>query len=135
MRDEPGDRICFYVGKQGVVADAEVLTSPRREAHGAVLYPDKNLFTFKLQNERVYLDAPVVIDAAARSKLDAFRDRDPGKQWAWFVQSTHGISENDFDILTERRNHRLVREIAKLHVSEEQPLAGESLAADQWPKN
>jgi Arc/MetJ-type ribon-helix-helix transcriptional regulator len=34
----------------------------------------------------------------------------------------------------ERGAHQLLRELAKLDVSEEQALADESLAADQWPR-
>jgi len=43
---------------------------------------------------------PVVIDAALRSKLDAFKKSDPNKAWAWFVQATRKITEHDFKILT-----------------------------------
>jgi hypothetical protein len=83
-----------------VVADAEVLTPSVRKRHPAIRYPETNPWTLDLVSERVYLDSPVVIDAALRAKLDAFKGRDPSKQWAWFVQSTHGISKDDFEILT-----------------------------------
>jgi hypothetical protein len=46
------------------------------------------------------LENPVVIDVALRSKLDAFKNRELNKAWAWFVQATRKITENDFKVLT-----------------------------------
>jgi hypothetical protein len=49
---------------------------------------------------KLYLDNPIVIDSSLRSDLDAFQNRDPNKNWAWFVQSTCKVSKHDFEILT-----------------------------------
>jgi hypothetical protein len=51
---------------------------------------------FGLNEAKLYLEAPVVIDATLRGNLDAFKDRDPVKHWAWFVleMTTSRITES-----------------------------------------
>jgi hypothetical protein len=96
---KPGDWICFYESTRGVVAHARIVTQPEKEPHPKVrkeIYP----WTFKLDNAKLYLNNPIVIDVSLRQKLDAFRGRDPAKTWAWFVQATHKINEDDFKLLT-----------------------------------
>lgn len=97
---KPGDWICFYATANGVVAHARVRTSPEKRPHPQVLRSDRYPWVFGLQDTKLYLDKPVVVDAALRSSLDAFDGRDPRDPWAWFVFSTHRISEHDFRILT-----------------------------------
>jgi hypothetical protein len=47
---------------------------------------------------------PGVIDVEMRRSLEAFDKREVlGKSWAWFVQSTHKIKKNDFNMLTGQR--------------------------------
>jgi hypothetical protein len=99
-RLKPGDWICFYATTKGVVAHAKVVSSPERKPHKRVRHPEKYPWTFRLENTALYLDAPVVIDAATRSRLDAFQGRDLERSWAWFVQATRKITEQDFKILT-----------------------------------
>lgn len=100
---KPGDRICFYETGVGVVADAVVASSPKKnppEAEEIVKKFDKFPWAFKVRDVRLFFDAPVVIDADLRSKLDAFAGRDPANPWAWFVQTTRAVTEHDFAILT-----------------------------------
>ena len=97
---KPGDWMCFYACGKGVVAHAKVLTEPVKQPHSKVHHPEDYPWVFKVGEAQVYLDAPIAIDAALRSQLDAFRDRDLNKAWAWFVQATRSISEHDFKILT-----------------------------------
>jgi len=97
---KPGDRICFYATGKGVVADARVVSRPQRDPHPRVYHPEKYPWVFRLDNATLYIDEPIVIDAEIRTRLDAFRDRDPNRPWAWFVQATRKISEQDFSILT-----------------------------------
>jgi hypothetical protein len=99
-RLSPGDWICFYATAKGVVAHARVGTPPERKQHHRVHHPEKYPWTFHLDKARLYLDKPVVIDAATRGRLDAFKGRDLDKSWAWFVQATRSISEQDFKALT-----------------------------------
>lgn len=96
---KPGDWICFYATGKGVVAHAKVLTKPEKKPHKKVNHPEIYPWVFGLENGQLYLDEPIVIDAAIRNQLDAFRDRDPNKSWAWFVQATRRISQHDFEIL------------------------------------
>jgi hypothetical protein len=98
-RMQPGDFICFYATGTGVVAHAKVLTAPQRGEHPHI---DSEHFPwiFRLAEETLYLDRPVILDADKRSELDAFRGKDPKKSWSWFVQTTREITPADFRRLT-----------------------------------
>ena len=97
---KPGDWMCFYASGKGVVAHAKVASFPERKPHPKVHHPEQYPWVFRLSDARLYLEDPVVIDPEARSRLDAFRGREPSKAWAWFVQTTRRIAERDFQILT-----------------------------------
>jgi hypothetical protein len=98
---KPGDWICFYATTKGVVAHARINSKPERKIHPKVRQAERYPWVFGLDEAKLYLDAPVVIDATLRGNLDAFKDRDPNKNWAWFVQSTCRLTERDFDLLTQ----------------------------------
>lgn len=100
VKIKPGDWICFYACGEGVVAHAKVASAPEKGSHPKLRFPDKHPWVFKLEQPRLYLDTPVVLDAKMRAKLDAFNGRDPEKGWAWFVQFTKTISQHDFKLLT-----------------------------------
>lgn len=95
-----GDWIGFYATGKGVVAHAQVASSPEHRHHPRVRDPERYPWVFPVKDVHLYLDEPVVIDASLRAQLDAFQDRDPNKAWAWFVQATRRISKEDFQILT-----------------------------------
>jgi hypothetical protein len=98
---KPGDRVAFYQGSVGVVATAEVATAPEdKPMPDIVKDPMKYRWTFQLKKTHLFLDEPVVIDAAMRANLDEFAGREPGKMWAWFVFATRMITEHDFQLLT-----------------------------------
>jgi len=97
---KPGDRICFYASGKGVVAHATVKTKPTERRHPKVRDPEKYCWVFELENASLYLEEPVVVDAALRDRLGPFKGRDPSNAWSWFVQSTRKISPNDFKVLT-----------------------------------
>ena len=99
---KPNDWICFYASGTGVVAHARVTSSPKKEPHPKVRDSERYPWTFSLDGAELYLSKPVVLDATARSQLDAFKSRDPNNPWSWFVQSTHPITKNDFGLLTRR---------------------------------
>lgn len=103
---KPGDWICFYATGKGVIAHAEVASVPENKPHPRVRHPDKYPWVFSLRNPTLYLDRPVVLDAATRARMDAFRRRDPGKSWSWFAQATRRISEHDFRVLTRQDTSR-----------------------------
>jgi hypothetical protein len=97
-----GDRICFFASRSGVVGHAEVISPPEKKPHRKVRYPDKYPWVFRLDKVVLYLGKPIVIDVTLRGNLDAFKNRDPDKSWAWFVQTTRKITEHDFWVLTRR---------------------------------
>ena len=100
---KPGDWICFYAsGGIGVIAHAEVYSSPREDPHPAVRLSERYPWVFHLTNPQLYSDNPIVIDAALRDRLDAFEGRDPSAHWGWFVQATRRISRHDFLLLTHQ---------------------------------
>jgi hypothetical protein len=97
---KPGDHICFYATMKGVVAHATVRTKPSERKHTHVKDPEKYSWVFDVDRVALYLNKPVIIDAALRAKLEVFHDRDPAKAWSWFVQATRKISRHDFEVLT-----------------------------------
>jgi hypothetical protein len=97
-----GDGICFYESAKGVVAHARVATKPEKQPHTKVRNKEIYPWTFRLEDAKLYLNDPIVIDATLRSHLDAFEGRDSAKSWAWFVQATRKINEHDFYILTRK---------------------------------
>jgi hypothetical protein len=96
------DWICFYAGQQGVIAHAEVATSPQRRLDPSIRNPATYPWVINLSSVEIYPHRRVVINAALRSTLDAFQNKDPKKHWAWLVQTTREISKNDFKRLTHR---------------------------------
>jgi hypothetical protein len=99
---KPGDHICFYAAGKGVVAHAGVASVAEHKPHPAVHDSEKYPWTFQLEDTHLYLRDPIIIDASLRTRLDAFKDRDTSKAWAWLVQATRNISAHDFSILTRQ---------------------------------
>jgi hypothetical protein len=97
---KPGNSICFYATGTGVVAHANVASAPERTRDQRLEHPDDYPHVFKIKNQRLYIDNPVVLNASLRQQLDAFKSRDPERPWAWFVQATRKVSPQDFRLLT-----------------------------------
>ncbi len=99
-RLKQGDYVCFYSAGKGVVAHAQIASRPERKEHPKVHHPERYPWVFRVKDVHLYLEKPVVIDAALRGKLEVFKNRDQNKTWAWFVQATRKITEHDFKVLT-----------------------------------
>jgi hypothetical protein len=99
---KPGDWICFYATTNGVVAHAKVTSRPEKKPHPGLRHPEKYPWIFRLDSVRIYLDAPVVIDAALRSQLKAYEGKDIEAPWSWFVQATRRLAPEDFKLLTRQ---------------------------------
>ena len=97
---KPGDWICFYATGKGAIGHAKVLSKPEKKPHPKVLDPEKYPWTFRLEEVKLYLDDPKIIDAEMRKKLNAFKDKTLQKNWGWFLYSTRKISEKDFKLIT-----------------------------------
>ena len=97
---KPGDRIAFYQASVGVVATAVVASAPEEKPLPIVKDSEKFRWTLTLKDVVMFLDEPVVIDAAMRATLDAFADRDPAKVWSWFVYAFRLVTERDYGLLT-----------------------------------
>jgi len=102
-RIKPGDWICFYATGKGVVAHARVGSVPQQQIHPKVRHSDKYPWVFKVEDVQLYLNEAIAVDAEIRSHLDAFEGRDLNKAWAWFVQATRELSEQDFEALTQAK--------------------------------
>ena len=99
---QPGDWICFYAAGKGIVAHAQVVSAPEKMVHPSVRHPDQYPWVLRVEHVHLYVEEPVVLDAALRRQLEAFHHRDEEKSWAWFVQATHRVTAHDFTVLTQR---------------------------------
>lgn len=99
-----GDKICYHLKGEGVAAEATVASAPTKHVPPEIQSYSYGKFSWSLRihSSRLFLDKPIVIDAALRERLEAFHDRDltNPKSWVWFVQMTHKISQKDFRLLT-----------------------------------
>lgn len=97
---KPGDRICIYKTALGVIADLEVAGFPEKKVLLYVRDPEKYPWAFSVRKVRYFPEKPVVIDAALRASLDAFKGREPDRPWSWFVQNTRRVTPHDFELLS-----------------------------------
>jgi hypothetical protein len=95
-----GDGICFYATGYGVIAHAKVSSPAENKPDSRVRHPQDYPYVIRVQDQKLYEQRPIVIDAGVRQQLDAFSGRDPERSWAWFVQATRKITEHDFRLLT-----------------------------------
>jgi hypothetical protein len=102
---KPGDQICFYMKGRGVVAKASVASVPKKQRL-PFPFPHWNSenfpWSFRLVNGELFFDSPVILNERMRTQLESFRGKDLKRNWAWFVQSTRIVSEQEFVILTTR---------------------------------
>jgi len=100
----PGDRLCFYAVRIGVVVECTVTSlafdldrkkSPK--PHLEVPYG------IRLKDVRWFEDTPIALTPEVRAELSAFEGRDLNKGWAWFVQGTSKLTAEDFELLTGLR--------------------------------
>jgi hypothetical protein len=99
---KPDDRICIYQTQVGVVAEATVARALERKVVKFLGDPERFPWSFKVKDVRYFFDKPIVIDAAMRRRLDAFKGRDPEKAWGWFVISARAVTPADFERLVGR---------------------------------
>jgi hypothetical protein len=100
---QPGDRLCFYAARIGVVAEC-VATSEAFDLD-PTKSPKPHLdvpYGMGIADVRWFEDAPVLLTPEVRGHLSAFQERDLKKGWAWFVQGTSKLTERDFRLLTGR---------------------------------
>lgn len=95
-----GDWLSFYAAGGGVIAHAKVASTPEKKPDERVEHPQDYPYTFRVKDQHLYPEKPVVIDGTVRQQLDAFKGRDPDRPWAWFVQATRKVTEHDFRVLT-----------------------------------
>ena len=105
-----GDYICFYSTGKGVVAHAQIDSLPECKEHPKVHHSERYPWIFRVKEAYLYLENPIVIDATLRSQLDAFKNRELNKSWAWFVQATRRITEHDFKVLTGGQQESIISE-------------------------
>jgi hypothetical protein len=93
----PGDRLCFYAARIGVVAEC-VAVSPAFELDRKQSpKPKLNVpYGIRLADLRWFESTPVVLTSEVRAELSAYEGRDLSKGWAWFVQGTSKLTPEDF---------------------------------------
>jgi len=97
----PGDKLCFYAVRIGVVAECTI-TSPAFELDRKKS-PKPHLdvpYGIRLKDVHWFEDTPVALTTEVRGELSAFQGRDLNKGWAWFVQGTSKLTADDFELLT-----------------------------------
>jgi hypothetical protein len=100
----PGDRLCFYAARIGVVAECKAASPAFELARKESPKPKLDIpYGIRLKDLRWFEDAPIGLTTEVRAKLSAFQDRDLSKGWAWFVQGTSKLTQKDFELLTGRR--------------------------------
>ena len=99
-----GDRLCFYQSGVGVVAEAEVASTPERKLLKEARKGDKFPWRFRVAKQRYFFDKPVTVNADLRGDLNAFAGKNPAAPWAWFVQGTHVVTEHDYHLLVGRHD-------------------------------
>jgi len=105
----PDDQICFYMKERGVVAKASVASAAKQQPLPfpfpfPCLSTEAVPWSFRVVNVEFFFDTPVILEERLRTQLMSFRGKDHKQNWAWFVQSTKAVSEEDFTILTSRLN-------------------------------
>ncbi|MBX5445672.1 hypothetical protein [Sphaerobacter sp.] len=102
-RLKPGDMLAFYETGKGVVATAEVASTPERKRVPGFKESERFPWAFKVKNVNYFFDDPVAIDANLRARLNKFKNRNPQSPWSWFVQGTAIVDAHDFALLTGGR--------------------------------
>lgn len=107
---KPNDWACFYLSeKKGVVAHAQVKSSPMKMKHPKVKNPDLYPWIFDLNEITIYLDNPIKLTKSLREKLDYFQKENPidtknaVKNWGVFVMNNKEISKHDFMMITRQQ--------------------------------
>ena len=93
----PGDKICFYASKVGVVASADITSAA--ELRPAPDIPEEYPWVFSLANAHYFFERPVVLTADLCAKLDACKKSGP-TNWNWIVSFTKNLTAHDFGVLT-----------------------------------
>lgn len=100
----PGDKLCFYAVRIGVVTECTVASPAFELDRQKSPKPHLNVpYGIRLKDVRWFEDTPVVLTSEVRTELSAFQGRDLSRGWAWFVQGTSKLTTDDFELLTGRR--------------------------------
>lgn len=94
---KPGDLICFVLVGKGVVAHAEVESSPTYRLHYKVEDPVNYPWVITLKNVHLYLDDPVIINFALLMKVD-FRPQPI--RCIYRIPYEYMLKEHDYYLLT-----------------------------------
>jgi hypothetical protein len=97
----PGDRLCFYAARIGVVAECTAASAAFELDRKQSPKPKLDVpYGIRLKAPRWFEDAPIALKTDVRAELSAFQGRDLSKGWAWFVQGTSKLTPDDFALLT-----------------------------------
>lgn len=97
----PGDGICFYEARVGVIAEAVVASGAERREHLFNPDPDRYPWAFQVRKVR-YFAEPIRVTSELRKRLDGYKGRNVDHQWGWYFQGTHIVTAHDFKILVGR---------------------------------
>jgi len=105
---QPGDRVCFYVGKVGAIVAHAIVRGPADTPVTSENWPER----CPLPDYRVYevpleplegldfrLERRVPLDRSLRARLEICRGKSIDRYWSWLVRSPLDISRHDFVLL------------------------------------
>jgi hypothetical protein len=130
---KPGDYLCFYAVRTGIVVECEVVSAAFELSRKDNPTQNDVPYAIRVKNA-TWLKQPIELTADIRSRLSAFQGRDSNKGWAWFVQGTSKLTKADFDLLTGKmeptptKSLRATKQASQL-VPIEQNYTGKSVQA------
>lgn len=105
-RIKPGDYICFYASKLGIIAHARVKTAPKyMPNHPKIRHSKEYPWVCELEDVKYYPNNPVNVKEIL-PKLEMASNEDPvvlNKKWGIYFQGTTTLTEHDFKLLTRQR--------------------------------
>jgi hypothetical protein len=105
----PGDRLCFYAVRIGVVAECTVVSPAFELDQKESPKPHLDVpYGIRLKDVRWFENMPIALTTDVRTELSAFQGRDLSKGWAWFVQGTSKLTAEDFELLIGRQKSEKV---------------------------
>lgn len=93
---KPGNKICFYAAKTGIVATAKAASETKNKSHPDIKKHRKQI---NLKDIKIF-DEPIELTEELRKKLSHFQGKAASGSWGWFVSTTRKLTEKDYKLLT-----------------------------------
>lgn len=88
---------------------------PEKKQIPFVTRPEDYPWAFQVKNAKFFFESPIVINAALRARLDAFKNRDAEAPWGWLVVTTRAVTNHDVLLLTGEEKSRASSHVIVAH--------------------